>query len=671
MAYPIPEAIPVSTQIRMSTSVATDALEELSKFIFADKYARYNEKYQRRETWTEAVERVRNMHLKRFFYLPHQDVQQITDAFELVKQKVVVPSMRSMQFGGVAIEAHNERIFNCAVRHIDSVRSFAEIFYLLLCGCGVGIGLSKKFLSRLPKLVKPHDLIIGSNTVYVIADTIEGWADSIEILLLSYFEGNNLSGQFIEFDYSQIRPEDSPLKTSGGKAPGSEGLRRAHERIRNVMFAVMKRGTFKTIDALDVCCHAADAVLSGGVRRSALSGVFQKEDADLVHAKVGNWMDTNPQRARANLSMLLLREETTEQDVLDVVHHTRQWGEPGFVFADHPDTLFNPCFEISFIPVTEDGRCGVQFCNLTSINGSKIGSSAEWLDAVEAATIIGTLQASYTYFPYLGDVAARLTCSEALLGVSMTGMMDNPHLLLNEDIQRVGAKFAVETNALWAEKIGINPAARVTCVKPEGTGTLALGSVSNGIHPAHAHRMFKRVQVNRNDPIYQAFKDVNPTLCETSVWSASGTDDVITFPIELPETTMVKKNLTALQHLDIIRRTQNAWVRNGEGANNVKPLSHNVSCTVVVKDTEWDAVARYLHANMGSFSAVSLLADTGDKDYPQAPNEAVSTMDDLLRFKHFQRILSPVDYSQVREHEDVTAPMQQLSCAGGFCEIGT
>lgn len=665
------EATMASLREEVDESTWPNMLEEISNFVFTSKYARYLEDQKRRETWREAVGRVENMHLNKFSHLDSEILAEIEWAFNLVRDKYVVPSMRSMQFGGTAVEAHNARIYNCAVRHIDSIRSFSEVFYLLLCGCGVGIGLTEKYLNRLPNLVGATDKT-GAVLVYTIEDSIEGWADSIEALLNCYFKGNAYSGRKIVFDYSKIRQAGSKLKTSGGKAPGHEGLKAAHTRIKNLLdrlIEVQNEDRLRSIDAYDILMHTADAVLSGGVRRSATSVMFEKNDILMMTAKIGNWHEENPQRGRSNNSVLLIRDELDKGQFEEIVELTKQWGEPGFVFAETRDVLYNPCFEVSFIPV-EDGVCGVQFCNLTSINGSKIKTKEDYMQAAKAATIIGTLQATYTDFPYLSNMAKKLTEDEGLLGVSMTAMMDNPDVLCNPEYQREAAEVVKSTNRRFAGYFGINPAARCTVVKPEGSSTLALGSMSSGIHAAHARYMKRRIQMNKLDNVYQFFKTYNPHLCEPSVWSANGTDDVVTFPIRVPDSTIIKKDLDALQHLEVIRSTQQNWVVPGTADHNTKPIHHNVSCTVIVKDNEWTSVIDYLYANRNSFAAVSFISDDGDKKYAQAPMEAVATEEDWEQFEYMMKNYIPVDYKYMIEDSDETSLMQEASCAGPTgCEI--
>jgi ribonucleoside-triphosphate reductase len=647
-----------------------DMLDEISKFVFTSKYARYLDEHKRRETWEEAVGRVEKMHLDKFDSLSQDMKDEIIWAFDLVREKRAAPSMRSMQFGGRAIEAKNERIYNCAVRHVDSLRSFSEIFFLLLCGCGVGIGLNEKYLGRLPDLVGPDDKN-GTVLTYVVDDTIEGWADALEALLMCYFKNTPFTGRKFVPDYSRIRRKGSKLNTGGGKAPGYSGLKRSLKMIKELLDDLIEeRGQTRisTVDAGDILCHASDAVLSGGVRRSALSIIFDLEDELMMKAKTGNWFEENPQRARSNNSVRLIRDEVTFEQFQEIFEHTKQWGEPGFVFADNRDMLFNPCFEVGFIPVTEDGVCGVQFCNLTTINGAKVTSKEEFYDACHAAAIIGTLQAAYTHFPYLSNVAHQLTEEEALLGVSMTAMLQNPDILLDPEIQQEGARIVVEVNKKFAKAFGINPAARTTVVKPEGTSTLAFGSMWSGIHGAHAKKMWRRIQMNKLDNVYQFFKQFNPHLCEESVWSANKTDDVVIFPIDLPDG-IFKSDLSSIEHLDIILSTQKNWVLPGTTENNTKNVHHNVSCTVIVEDEMWDKVAAYLFDNREFFAAVSLLSQTGDKDYAQAPNESVINAEEVELFNNQLYLYTPIDYTLMRESSDGTSLTAEVACGAGGCEL--
>lgn len=1022
-------------------------LDEISKFIFVSKYARFNEKLGRREVWEEAVSRLEEMHLKKYAFLNKEDKEKIKWAFDLVRAKRIVPSMRSLQFGGKAIEAHNPRIYNCAVRHIDSLRSFAEVFYLLLCGCGVGLGLSKHFLNRLPDLVNADDKT-GTIITYVVEDDIEGWSDSVEALLNCFFKNTPYTGRKIVFDYSRIRKKGELLKTGGGKAPGYKGLKNAHQKIKALLDHIIEHKSqqrLKSINAYDILMHCADAVLSGGIRRSATSVIFDKDDIDMINAKtylkveklwsfdedgaeelggskyqlyIGKvkhdgivydvtirdyeykqlkeqktiwWKRIFPHRARSNNSVLLLRNETNLKEFTEIIERTKQFGEPGFVFANDSKTLFNPClpkwakvltkdgikdlenvkigdliwskegwtkvinkwstgvkkvycynttagnfygtenhqvvsngekieikdaesidiiageyhqpeildiqdimdgivfgdgsvhkasnnlvhlcigqddydyfsseikdlivkhrpglhdyayeiqttissqelpktynrsvpdrffygdrnkisgflrglftanggisgdrvtlkassfkvieqvqtmlssigiksyyttnksklqkfsngnyqikesydinitidrikfyncigfiqeyktkkleeiinkikkptksikenydiigvdfiseeevfditvdnnshtfwnqgcnvsncFEVGFIPVTEDGVCGVQFCNLASINGRLVSTENDFLECIEAYSIIGTLQAGYTHFPYLSKTAKQLTEEEALLGSSITGMMNSPNILLNDKILLKGSELVKKTNKIWANKIGINQATRTCVIKPEGTSSLVLGTGS-GAHPHHARKYLRLVQNNTLDNVYKYFKKHNPELCEPSVWSENKTDDVIYFPIEVGPEVIIKDDITAINHLEIIKKIQKNWVNNGTTEKNIRNVSHNVSCTIVVSDKEWSDVINYLYNNREYFAAVSLVPKCGDKLYPQSPMQAITTEQDLERWNKIINNFKPVDYTNLKENDDKTNLSSELSCFGGVCEI--
>ena len=717
----------MTKEIEKSDVVSEDQyLDELSNFIFTSKYARYSEKLQRRETWKEAVKRVEDMHLKHFSFLSPEDKKEIIWAFDLVRDKRVVPSMRSMQFGGKAIEAHQLRNFNCSVRHIDSIRAFAEVFYALLCGTGVGIGVSKKFLNRLPDLVDGTDKA-GIVVHYVIEDTIEGWADSIEALLMCYFRNTPFTGRKIAFDYSRIRPKGAVLKTGGGKAPGYKGLKAEHIKIKELLdhiIEIQNQRRLNSVNVYDILMHCADAVLSGGIRRSATCVVFEKDDQDMIQSKtyfkvtkkggfefdekrkvwegwvyvedplykgmkheieipygkedseykmlqdqrLVSWVRVYSQRARSNNSILLIKDKITKEEFTAIFERTKQYGEPGFVFGIE-DELFNPCFEIGMLPITSDGRAGHQHCNLTTQNGALIKSKEDFFECAKAASIIGTLQAAYTIYPYLSNATKELTEEESLLGVSITGIMDSTEILLNTKNLQKAATIVKDINEIWAKKIGINPAARCTCLKPEGTSSLVLKSAS-GSGPHEAEKYLRRVQVNKVDSVYKFFKKQNPHMCEESVWSAHKTDDVIAFPVTVPETSMVKADLTAIQHLEIIKLLQQNWVIPGTTLYNKKPITHNVSCTVLVEEKEWDIVMNYLYDNKEYFAAVALLPKTHGKLFEQMPLEEItSSEEDQTLWNKIVSEFTHIDYTQLKEEEDTTSLQQELVCAGGQCEL--
>ena len=612
------------------------SISTLQEYTRIAKYAKYLPDLNRRETWKERVTRVFDMHRKKFE--GNDEVMALIEEAELaVQRKEVLGSQRILQFGGDPIFKHNARVYNCGFGHFSRVRAFQELMYLLLCGCGIGFSVQTHHVEQLPLAARPSR-ILGPKT-FVVPDTIEGWADAIGVLVTSYFGGNPEFDEYIgfkvNFDYSEIRVAGSPL-SSGSKAPGPDGLRRSIEKIREVFETQLgdnNRVRLRAVDIYDIIMHAADAVISGGVRRSATIALFSPDDKAMATAKTGNWFVENPQRGRSNNSALLVRDETSKETFNELMGWVREFGEPGFVWADSKEMGFNPCVEIGLYPVDiETGKSGWQFCNLTEINGKKANTPENFHNACRAAAIIGTLQSAYADFPYLGETTEKITRREALLGVSITGMMDNPEVLFDPQIQRDGAKIVKDINKEVASIIGINQAARTTCVKPAGSTSCILGTAS-GIHPHHAKRYFRRVQANTQENPVQHFKKVNPRAVEQSVWDPNGVTEVITFLCEVPVGAKTKNQIDAQSLLESVKLTQQNWVR--YGANKelcVQPwLSHNVSNTIHVRENEWDEITDYIYKNRKYFAGISLIPNSGDKDYPQAPFCAVPYPSDILR----------------------------------------
>tara|TARA_Y100000034_G_C6897249_1_gene413976 strand:- start:201 stop:2474 length:2274 start_codon:yes stop_codon:yes gene_type:complete len=599
------------------------SIKALQDYTYVAKYARWDKKTKRRETWGEAVERVKAMHLKKYQEYPETH-ERIEWAFEQVRQKKVLGSQRALQFGGVPIEKKNARIYNCTVSFCDRIRFFQECFWLLLCGSGTGFSVQKHHTNKLPDFYPPTEFS-KSNRTHAVPDTIEGWADALGILLATYMphpEFAEWRGYNVIFDFSLIRPKGAPLSSGVGKAPGPEPLIRSLEIIKSLLDRCVADGQrrLRPIDAYDIIMHASDAVLSGGVRRSATICLFSPDDEEMATAKTGNWFNENPQRARANNSALLVRGETSFEEFKGLMQHVKEFGEPGFVWADSTELCVNPCVEIGMWPVcAETGESGWQFCNLCEINGKKCNTEEKFKDAAEAAAIIGTLQAGYTNFEYLGPVSERIVRRESLLGVSITGIQDNPETLLDPKLQRKMAKLVIKTNEEFAAQLNIPAAARCTCVKPAGTTSCILGTAS-GIHPHHATRYFRRIMGNNLEAPYQHFKTQNERAVERSVWSANKTDGVITFLVEVPKGTRTKNDLPALDLLRLVKETQQNWVSYGKVEERCTApwLSHNVSNTINVKPDEWEEVTNFIYRNRRYFAGISLLPMSGDLDYPQA-----------------------------------------------------
>ena len=637
----------------------------IQDYMLASRYARYIPDLGRRETYPEAVGRVRDMHL-RAFPAAEEDIRW---AFDQVVDRRCLPSMRSMQFGGPAIEKNHARMYNCTFGICDRVEFFAEGLFLLLCGTGVGFSVEFEHVEKLPPLAASVDE--GTVVHFDVPDTIEGWADAMQELIKSYIDG-----YLVEFNYSKIRSRGATLKTSGGRAPGHVPLRRALERARYILDSALGR-KLKPIECYDVMMHAADAVIAGGVRRSATICLFSPDDGEMMNAKRGNWFEENPQRGRSNNSVKLIRNETSKAQFLRIFTKQKEWGEPGFYFASDLSHGCNPCCEIGLNPHLEvrdaEGNVtiesGWQFCNLTEINGSKLHCEEDFRIAVRAATIIGTCQAGYTSFPYLGETTEKLCQREALLGVSITGMMDSPAVTLDPVMQQKMARYAIEVNREISLKIQTEPAARLTCVKPAGSTSLLLGTAS-GIHPRHARRYFRRAQANKTDPVYKFFNDTNPHMCEESVWSANKTDDVITFCVEAPEEAILRSEMSAMDLLKHVHSTQQNWVVPGTARPESNPgLHHNVSNTLTVRDDEWDDVADYIWENRADFTGISMLAASGDKFYQQAPHEEVITAQDETLWNELISKFQSVDYTLMHEGEDVTNLQGEIACAGGACEL--
>lgn len=607
---------------------------ELKKYTFVAKYAKWLQDKNRRETWKEAVERNREMMLQKYSNVP--DVfEYINEAYDAVLRKEVLGSQRCLQFGGEPIFKHNGRLYNCISSYVDRVRFFQECMYLLMCGCGTGFSVQKHHIQKLPSLVNEKN----GRKKFIIEDSIEGWSDSIGVLVSSYFDQTEVfpeyTGKHIDFDYSLIRPAGSSLSSCSGKAPGPEPLKRTLAKITDILENCLHNNISKIrpIHAYDIIMHSSDAVLSGGIRRSATIALFSIDDEEMAKSKTGNWFNENPQRGRSNNSAVLVRSQTSSSEFSNIIKNTREFGEPGFIFVDNTEQLFNPCVEISLYGYDSDGKSGWQACNLSTINCSKVKSREDFLLACKHASIIGTLQAGFTDFPYLGQTSENIIRREALLGVSMTGIMEAPDITLNEEVQRDGAREVKKWNKVISKIIGINQAARTTCVKPEGSASCLLGT-SSGIHPHHAKRYIRRVQANKFENIYQHFKKINPLACEESVWSNNGTDDVISFCIEVEDGAKVKNQVSAIDLLKSVKLTQQNWVLSGKNEHLCvhKDLCHNVSNTITVKPTEWADVEQFIYENRKYFCGISLLPLSGDKDYPQAPFTTVYLPHEIVSY---------------------------------------
>lgn len=615
--------------------LSTDILSDITVYL---KYAKYLPDKQRRESWEELVTRNKNMHLLNYPSL----ADEINETYKFVYDKKVLPSMRSMQFAGKPIEVNPTRLYNCCYLPIEDWRSFNETMFLLLGGTGVGYSVQKHHVDKLPDIKKPNPKRVRR---YLVGDSIEGWSDAIKILMKSYFFGTST----IKFDYSDIRPKGALLVTAGGKAPGPQPLIECITKIKGILSSKEDGDKLKPIEVHDIICHIADAVLAGGIRRAALISLFSADDDDMISCKSGAWWELNPQRGRANNSAVLLRHKITKKFFLSLwkrIEESRS-GEPGIYLSNNMDYGTNPCVEIALKPY--------QFCNLTEINFSNIESQEDLNNRAKAASFIGTLQAGYTNFHYLRPIWQRTTEKDALIGVSGTGVasMEVFKYNLNEAVDVV-----LKENERVANLIGINKAARTTCIKPAGTTSLVYGT-SSGVHAWHNDYYIRRITVGKNEAIYSYLKEHHPELVADSVYRPHDTA-VIEVPQAAPKNAVLR-NESPIDLLDRVKKLAIDWVKAGHrsGQN-----THNVSATITIKDDEWEQVGEWMWKNRKHYNGLSVLPfDTGT--YKQTPFEDISEE----KYNELNNALTAVDLTQIKEVVDNTNLSGELACAGGSCEV--
>jgi ribonucleoside-diphosphate reductase alpha chain len=639
--------------------------EILSDLTVYSKYAKYLPEKKRREVWDETVDRNMFMHIDRFPQLK-KEIYHVYENY--VRNRKVLPSMRSLQFAGKAIRYNPSRIFNCAYLPIDDYRSFPEVMFLLLGGTGVGYSVQRHHVDKLPEIRKPL-----RSRRFLINDSIEGWADSIKVLMKSYFGMSSKP----RFDYSDIRPKGAPLKTAGGKAPGPDPLRECHFKIEQLLERKQDGEKLTPLEVHDIICYIASAVLAGGIRRSALISLFSFDDAEMRACKTGDWESLNPQRRTANNSAVALRHRLTREDFFSLFEQARasNHGEPGIYLTNNAEWGANPCVEIGLRPN--------QFCNLTTINVSDLEDQEDFNQRASAAAFIGTLQASYTDFHYLREIWQRNTEKDALIGVSMTGIASNR--LFDLDIEEA-VSHVKRTNSEISAIIGINPAARTTCVKPEGSSSLVFGT-SSGVHPWHSPYYIRRMRLLKNEAIYQYLAEHHPELVEDEFFDPTKTA-VISIPVKAPEGA-TDRSESALQFLQRVKDVYTKWVkpghRDGDNTHNVSATAHIDSYRIYSKETmiaiangeykeiavdetgeynEWDVVAAWMWKNRDVYNGLTILPSTGS-NYKQMPFEEC----DEETYNRLSTTLRNVDLSKIVEEEDTTKLEQELACAGGSCEI--
>lgn len=622
-------------------------LTDYQRYVHASRYARHIDAQNRRETWEETVKRYcdfwKDRHGGTF---PYQAV------YDGIVEMKVMPSMRALMTAGEALTRDNIAGYNCSYLPIDHIRAFDEAMYILLCGTGVGFSVERQYVAKLPEVPeKMH----STDTNIVVADSKIGWASAFrELLSLLY------AGKFPKWDLSRVRPAGARLKTFGGRASGPDPLDELFH-FSCSLFSKAQGRRLNSVEVHDLVCKVADVVVVGGVRRSALISLSNLTDERMQRAKMGQWWETDPQRALANNSVAY-----TEQP--DVGIFMREWqalydsksGERGVfnrVAAKRAaeatgrrdpawDFGTNPCGEIILRPHG--------LCNLSEVIVRESDSLAELREKVELASIIGTFQSTLTDFRYLRPVWRRNAEEERLLGVSLTGIMDNPELLyrnsnLEKDLEELKS-HAIKTNEIIAHGLGINPSVSITTVKPSGTVSQLVGS-SSGIHPSYSRYYLRTVRADKKDPL-SVFLRAQGVPVEDDVTKPAATD-VFYFPQRSSETSVLRDDITALDQLEHYLVFKKHW------------CEHNPSITVYVREHEWLEVGAWVYKHFNEIGGVSFLPHS-DHVYKQAPYQEIDKEAYEVALKNMP---SAIRWEDFREFEDNTTSSQELACLAGVCEI--
>lgn len=660
----------------------------LSDVTVFNKYAKYLPEEGRRESWHELVTRNMEMHINMYDHIDGME-EQIRDAYEYVYAKKVLPSMRSLQFGGRPIELAHNRIYNCAFVPVDDIAVFSEMMFLLLGGTGGGYSVQQHHVDALPTVQGT----LESSRRFMVGDSIEGWADAIKVLVESHFYGKSR----VRFDVSDVRPKGAELITTGGKAPGPAPLRKCLDTLEDCLDGARGR-KLTTLEAHDMICIIANAVLAGGIRRAALISLFDRDDETLLKCKSPvdctvaaendngdsisfhvtyredndtKWADIDVKkvdtytqeqlragkcewylraehRGRANNSAVLPRGEVTQEEFYNIMKMVEDSGsgEPGVYWSSNKDWGTNPCCEIALRPY--------QFCNLCEINADDIVDQDDLNVRAWAASFIGTLQAGYTDFHYLREVWKETTEKDALIGVGMTGIGSNAVGSLD---LRQAAAIVIKANKYVASKLDINEAARTTTVKPSGTSSLVVGS-SSGVHAWHNDYYVRTMRAGWDEALCQYMLDNAPRLVEVDQMNSS--QAVLSFPQKAPEGSLLRtESMTTL--LERVRRFNTEWVRPGhvDGDN-----THNVSCTISVKPDAWEEVSTWMWENRNDYNGISVLPYDGGT-YVQAPFQDITEAEYNRLLPHLNGIV----IGDIKEIVDNTDLAGEVACGGGGCEV--
>ena len=595
----------------------------MSDYNNVTKYAQRKEDGTKEE-WNESVDRIYDMHMRKYRVLMDNRLEDMIGGCRVSEyNKEILSAQRLRQFAtpdaSRGILKHNTKAYNCSGTHIDRIEVFSELMFILLAGAGAGISIQKRHIRKLPR-VRITDKL-NPNT-HVIGDSIEGWANAVHALIRSYM-GNDR--REVTFDYSEIRAKGE-LIAGQFLAPGSKSLEIGLEKIRKILEvgAILER-TLRPIEIYDIAMFIAETVLSGGVRRSAMLVMFDLDDEEMLNAKIGQYWLDNPQRAMSNNSAVILKTEAKKEDFSLIIEKVKSVGEPGFALVDNYDVVYNPCFEVGMLPfymLHGSRHSGWSFCNLSEINGALTDTEEKFLDACRKASIVGTLQAGYTSFPYLGQWTEKIVERDALIGVSITGIMNNPDILLDPEILRKGANMVNETNALVAEMININTAVRTTVIKPAGNSSVLLGTAS-GIHAEEARAYLRNIKANRHEVGVSHMLKRNPHM----VTGYNKDDFNIAFAIKPNKGSIIKEDNLGVEALKKVAIVQQNWVLPGtvEATTYGVKVNHNVSNTINVAPHQWDEVRDYIWDNREIFTGVSLLGTDSVLSYKDAPFQTVRT----------------------------------------------
>jgi len=591
----------------------------------------------RKESKSETIERSAEMYRKKF----PEHTGLIDEAFAYMHSGKVVGSMRATQFSGEAIERSNARMFNCSFTTITNTRDFADIFYLLTCGAGVGFSVQERHTKHLPSI----EFKLGEGCTFQVQDDKESWSSALHEL----FEMPSMT-----FDYSRIRPKGTPMST-GGTASGPEALRRTIEEVRELLKAADGR-QLRPIEVFDAVNFIADGVACGGSRRSALLCMFDADDTEMLTAKHGHWWEENGQRARSNISAVVLRsrEDADEiiENTLDMMYKSGA-GEPAVILANNLDMGKNPCVEI--------GLVSQGLCNLSEINAAACVDVEDFNKAVWAATVIGTMQASFTDFNFLQPGWKKNAEEEALLGISITGMAANWSLVKEATKEGKATQVAIDTNKEVAKLIGINSAKRITTTKPSGSTSLWLGTTS-GIHSAHSDFYIRRIRVDKSNPVVKGL--VGYPYVEQDLMSPDNV--IVSVPINM-KGAITRSSESSLELMERAAYIYDNWILPGhiEGDD-----THNCSLTVSYKEEEWEDVKAWMLKNKDKYSGISLLP-YHDHTYRQAPFEEIT--EDVYNEDVYNLMVKGItyvpDFTKIDFTDTVDERISEVACSAGQCEI--